>query len=132
MPSVSKDKLKATAPTPGAEMREVNWGGMNVSFVSIKEPALGMDMAPLFKGLPDDRCQTPHWGYVLKGSLKMLYADRNETFTAGQIYYIEPGHIPNITEPTEFIEFSREEEMLKTMEVMTKNKEEAKLAKERS
>jgi hypothetical protein len=26
-----------------------------------------MDHAALFKGLPDDRCQSPHWGYVLKG-----------------------------------------------------------------
>jgi hypothetical protein len=121
MPSTSKDKLQVVKPAPGVEMSEIHWGGMTVGFTSIQEPAVGMDMAPLLKGLPGDRCQAPHWGYILKGSLKIQYADREETFTAGQAYYIAPGHIPHIDEPTEFIEFSREEEMGKTMEVIQRN-----------
>ena len=28
-----------------------------------------------FKGLPDDRCQCPHWGYVSKGSFTVTYLD---------------------------------------------------------
>jgi hypothetical protein len=123
MPSTSKDKLQVSKPAPGVEMSEVQWGGMTVGFTSVQEPAVGMDMAPLFKGLPDDRCQAPHWGYVLKGSITILYADREETFTAGQVYYMEPGHIPQITEASEFIEFTQEEEMRETMEVMQRNLE---------
>ena len=26
-------------------------------------------------GLPDDRCQCPHWGYVIKGSFRVTYLD---------------------------------------------------------
>ena len=125
MPSISKDKLQSVSPAPGVEMSETKWGEMNVGFTTMREPAVGMDMAPLFKGLPNDQCQAPHWGYILKGSIKVMYADREETFTAGQAYYMEPGHIPHINEPTEFVEFSPEEDMRKTMEVIQRNVEAA-------
>jgi hypothetical protein len=35
-----------------------------VNFVEFHED---IDHAPLMKGLPDGRCQCPHWGYILKG-----------------------------------------------------------------
>lgn len=34
------------------------------------------DLAPLMKGLPDDRCQCPHMGYVLRGRVTFRFADR--------------------------------------------------------
>ncbi len=34
----------------------------------------GTVVAPLFQGLPDDRCQCPHWGYVIKGELRYRFA----------------------------------------------------------
>jgi hypothetical protein len=123
MPSVSKDKLQVASPAPGVETSEIQWGGMSVGFTSVQGPAIGMDTAPLFKGLPGDRCQAPHWGYVLKGSITVRYADREETFTAGQVYYIAPGHIPYTTEAVEIVEFTQEEELRKTMEVIQRNAE---------
>ena len=51
-------------------------------------------MAPLLKGLPDDRCPCPHWGYVLKGTVTFTFADRSETFETGESFYISPGHTP--------------------------------------
>ena len=36
----------------------------------ISVPA-GTDFGPLLKGLPNDRCPCPHWGYVLKGRLRV-------------------------------------------------------------
>ena len=42
---------------------------------------------PLFVGLPDDRCQCPHMGYVIKGKLKFAFADGNEElYEAGDAY----------------------------------------------
>jgi hypothetical protein len=76
------------------------------------------DMAPLFKGLPDDRCQCPHWGYV------MAYRhDREEVFETGEAYYAPPGHTPKIVAGTELVEFIPTEEMNKTLEVETRNME---------
>ena len=46
------------------EGRYEELGGYMVEFETFREDA---DATPLFKGLPDDRCQSPHWGYVVSG-----------------------------------------------------------------
>ena len=86
-----------------AYSRDAQWGDMNVAFEGF--PA-GMDTRPLFKGLPEDRCQCPHWGVVLKGRLRALYASSEEVITSGQAYYLAPGHNVVIEEDCELIEFS--------------------------
>src|SRR6186997_2129278 len=70
--------------------------GYTVNFVTFRED---IDHAPLLKGLPDDRCQCPHWGYVLKGRMTFRYADREEVFEAGDAFYAPPGHVPVQNEP---------------------------------
>lgn len=80
-------------------------------------------MAPLFKGLPDDRCQARHWGVVLKGKLVYHSADGDLEVTDGEAYYVGPGHTPEIFAGTEVIEFSPTDELAKTMEVASKNME---------
>ena len=68
----------------------VTWGDMLINHIEI--PA-GTDFGPLLQGLPDDKCQCPHWGYVFKGALHMRYADgTEEVLEAGQAYYMPPGH----------------------------------------
>src|SRR6266496_4322837 len=54
--------------------------GFMVGFETFREDA---DAAPLFKGLPDDRCQSPHWGYVIKGRITFRFADRDEIYETG-------------------------------------------------
>ena len=92
--------------------------GYTVGFETFREDA---DATPLFKGLPDDRCQSPHWGYVVAGSLTFKYADREETYETGDAYYAPPGHIPVVKAGTEVIEFSPSEAYAQTMEVLTRN-----------
>src|SRR5688500_16039565 len=98
--------------------RQVEWGGMIVEISSF--PA-GVDATPIFKGLPDDRCQSPHWGYVLKGRARMRYKDREEIIEAGDVYYLEPGHVPFIEEDSEIVEFSPKSEYQRTLEVVARN-----------
>lgn len=102
----------------GVRSQQVEWGEMNVALERL--PA-GLDTAPLFKGLPDDRCQCPHWGYILKGRMRVRYADREEIVSAGDAYYLAPGHLPLFEEETEVIEFSPKGEYQKTMEVVERN-----------
>jgi hypothetical protein len=71
--------------------------------------------------LPDDRCQSPHWGIVLKGKLVYVYPDHEEEVLAGEAYYAKPGHTPKIFAGTEVVEFSPTEALNKTMEVVMKN-----------
>ena len=48
------------------EGRYEELGGYTVGFEHFREDA---DPSPLFRGLPDDRCQSPHWGYVIAGEV---------------------------------------------------------------
>jgi AraC-like ligand binding domain len=102
----------------GFVSHQVEWGGMIVEISSF--PA-GVDAAPLFKGLPDDLCQSPHWGYVLKGRVRIRYKDREEVIEAGDVYYLEPGHVPFIEEDSELVEFSPKGEYQRTLEVVERN-----------
>ncbi len=80
-----------------------------------------MDPTPLFQGLPDDRCQCPHWGYVIKGKITFRFADREETYEAGDAYYAQPGHTPVMYAGTDTVEFSPADELARTMEVVMGN-----------
>ena len=83
--------------------RQIEWGGMIVSYEVF--PA-GVDATPLFKGLPDDMCQSPHWGYILKGRVRVRKPSGDEVLREGDVYYLAPGHIPVFEEDTEILEFS--------------------------
>ena len=78
-------------------------------------------MGPFFVGLPDDRCQCSHWGYVIKGKLTYKTAAGVETFEAGDAYYVGPGHIPVLSAGTEVVEFSPTDALQETMVVVEKN-----------
>ena len=86
-----------------AAVRATDWGDLRAALVSL--PA-GTDATPLLTGLPDDRCPCPHWGYVRKGTMRVIYADGEETCTAGDLVYMPPGHTVVVEEDVEFIEFS--------------------------
>src|SRR6266704_6328172 len=100
------------------ESRSEELGGYTVEFTTFREDA---DATPFFKGLPDDRCQSPHWGYVLKGAVTFGYADREETYNAGDAYYAPPGHIPAVSAGTETVDFSPTNLLQETMAVIGAN-----------
>ena len=109
------------------EGRYEELGGYTVGFGTFRERA---DATPLFVGLPDDRCQNPHWGYVLRGTVTFRYEDRDEVYSAGDAsagdaYYAPPGHIPVIEADTEIVEFSPTEEYGRTMEAVASNLQQA-------
>ena len=80
------------------------WGDISVRTVDL--PA-GADLRPLLAGLPDDQCACPHWGYFLRGSLTVRYADgTEETTRAGDLYYWPGGHTGWTDEGAVFVEFS--------------------------
>jgi hypothetical protein len=102
----------------GVDIREAEWDDMNVALETF--PA-GFDTGPIFRGLPDDRCQCPHWGYVVRGRVRVRYGDHDELVKAGDAYYLSPGHTTIFEEPTEIVEFSPRGEYQKTMEVAARN-----------
>lgn len=97
-------------------------GGWTVGFESYTRDA---DLEPFFRGLPEDRCQCEHMGYVLKGKVTFRSAAGEETFEAGDAYYVGPGHTPVLYAGTELIEFSPTDELARTFAVVAKNMQEA-------
>jgi len=119
MPKASKETAAETISMEGFEGRYEQFeGGYTVGFESYLEDS---DPADLFKGLPDDRCQSPHWGYVVRGKVAFRYADREEVYEAGDAYYAPPGHTPVLFAGTEVVEFSPTEAFGETTEVVTEN-----------
>jgi hypothetical protein len=118
MPKASKETASRVEDMGVMEGRYEELGGYTVGFESFREDA---DATPLFKGLPDDRCQSPHWGYVARGRVTFRYADHDEVYEAGDAYYAPPGHVPVIEAGTDIVEFSPTAEYGRTMEVVAQN-----------
>jgi len=123
MPKASRKTASETVQVEGYEGHIENFpGGYTVAFETYTADA---DLTPFFKGLPDDRCQSPHWGYVIKGKVTFKSEGGEETFEAGDAYYAPPGHTPVLYAGTEIVEFSPTSELQQTLEVVTKNMEAA-------
>ncbi len=118
MPKTSLETASRVVDVGVMEGRYEELGGYTVGFESFREDG---DGTPLFKGLPDDRCQSPHWGYVISGKITLRYADRDEVYEAGDAYYAPPGHVPVVEAGTEVVEFSPTEEYGRTMDVIARN-----------
>jgi mannose-6-phosphate isomerase-like protein (cupin superfamily) len=118
MPKTSRENASQVADLGVMESRSEQLDGYTVEFTTFREDA---DGTPVIKGLPDDRCQSPHWGYVVRGRLTFRYAGHDETYEAGDAYYAPPGHIPVVTAGTEVVEFSPTDEYNRTLEVIARN-----------
>lgn len=119
MPKVSKGTATQGGEFGPVVDRSEQLGDYAVHFTLFNED---IDATPLMNGLPDNRCQCPHWGYVITGKATFRYADRDEVFEAGDAFYTPPGHVPVKHEPgTEVVMFSPVEELRVTEEVMMKN-----------
>jgi hypothetical protein len=114
----SFEEIPVALEMPEGKLRFVEWGGMTIE---LGEMSARVDPGPLFKGLPDDRCQCPHWGYVIKGTLRYRYADREEAYHAGDVYYAAQGHTPVIEAGTQYVEFSPTDRLQETMAVVERN-----------
>jgi hypothetical protein len=118
MPSASHDGLPEQEIAPGYSSRFADWGGVTVAF---EKAHAGQDASAMVKGLPDDRCQAPHWGYLFTGKIVVDYGGRSETVEAGQAYYIAPGHLITFLEDSEALEFTPTAELEKTFEAVRRN-----------
>ena len=118
MPRAAKADSAVQLDEPEIEGRYAELGDYTVAFETHKQ---NMDPGPLFAGLPDDRCQCPHWGVVISGKIVFRYADHDETYVAGDAYYGAPGHLPLLFADTELIEFSPTAALNETMQVIDAN-----------
>ncbi len=118
MPKLAKNDAPDVMELDGYEGHFGELGDYTVGFETYTADA---DLAELFKGLPDDHCQCPHWGVVLTGKLKFTSSDGDTIIQAGEAYYMPPGHLPYLYAGTEVIEFSPTKQLQETLAVIEKN-----------
>ena len=118
MPKVSKASATNVQDIGIGEVREDVADGYEFAFLHLREET---DMGGLLKGLPDDRCTCPHWGYVMAGELTFTFADHVEVFEAGDAYYVGPGHSPAMSAGAEVLMISPEKESAEVNEVIQRN-----------
>ncbi len=114
----SRNELKKAMDNEELTISEGVWGEMHVEYDIFKKK---FDVTPLLKGLPNDRDQCPHWGIVMKGQMTMMVDGKKEVVKAGDAYYMPPGHTAIVEAGSEFWEFSPNEKLLETMEVIMRN-----------
>jgi hypothetical protein len=119
MPKASSETASDKLAMEGYDGRFENLeGGYTVGFETYSEDSDAKDM---FRGLPDDRCQCPHWGYVIEGKVGFRFADHDETYEAGDAYYAPPGHTPVFYAGTRVVEFSPTKQLEETVGVVMEN-----------
>jgi hypothetical protein len=112
---ISKEQIPAKIDVPGAVARQATdfgdatgYGEMAGEYFSLGG---GTDIAPLLKGLKDDACQAPHWGYMISGELVVTYTDgKMETCKQNDLFYWPPGHSVRVVRDSEVILFSPQRE----------------------
>lgn len=118
MPSANQQSTPLSVDTEQIRGRYAALGSYTVGFETFGQD---VDPAPLFTGLPGDRCPCEHWGVVTAGRITFRWPDHEETFSAGDAYYAPPGHLPLIAAGTSVVEFSPAEALGATMAVIEKN-----------
>lgn len=118
MPSANRLSTPVSLDEEVIEGRYAALADYTVGFETYKED---VDPAPFFAGLPDDRCQCPHWGVVTSGQVTFRWADHEETYVEGDAYYAGPGHLPLMTAGTSVVEFSPTAALNATMAVVQRN-----------
>jgi hypothetical protein len=109
MPKTSKDTAPERRESGPAIDRFAHLDDYTVNITSILENS---SLTPLLKGLPDDACQCPHWGYMLAGEMTVTYTGgRAETYAAGDAFYMPAGHAPSAIAGSEFVMFSPKDEL---------------------
>jgi mannose-6-phosphate isomerase-like protein (cupin superfamily) len=116
MPKVSKQSVTPSTEGPGTEWRG-ELDGYTASLVKVDADA---DLTELLKGLPEDQCPSPHWGYVLTGRMWFRNGDREEAFGPGDAFYVQPGHTSGADSGSEFVVFSPTEVMADVEAHMTR------------
>jgi hypothetical protein len=119
MPVTTPDSVDRQNFGP-VDVGTVDLDGYTVDFLHV---LVDLDMDQLLRGLPDDRCQCPHWGIVTDGRMIVRYAGHEEVVDAGDVFYMAPGHVPTYDVGTRVIQFSPTAEVQATTEAIMRNQQ---------
>jgi hypothetical protein len=120
---INKDNIPTKIDVPGAHARQAinfgdasDYGSLAAEYFSL---GAGTDIAPLLKGLDDDACHAPHWGFMISGELVLSYTDgTEETYVGDDLFFWPAGHSVRVVQDAEVILFSPQVEHSEVMNHM--------------
>jgi hypothetical protein len=120
---IPKHQIPVKINVPGAVARQkvdfgdaTGYGKMGAEYFSL---GAGTDIAPLLKGLKNDACHAPHWGYMISGELVVTYTDgKVDTCNANDVFYWPPGHSVRVVKDADLVLFSPQHEHSQVMDHM--------------
>jgi len=123
---ISKSEVPEKLNVPGAIVRQKadfgdasGYGKMAGEYFTL---GAGTDIAPLLKGLEDDLCQSPHWGYLIEGEITVTYRDgQEETVKEGDLFHWPSGHSVRVGKDAEVILFSPLAEHAEVIDHLTRH-----------
>lgn len=101
------EDLTSELEGPGVEIRRSDADGLATCLVRLDA---GVKTDPLFAGVPEDRCQCAHWGYIISGTMRVHSAHGARDYVAGETYYWAPGHNLEALSDAEYLEITRSDE----------------------
>lgn len=112
---IAKKDVPVRIDVPGAVARQrtdfgdvAGYGALGAEYFSL---GAGTDVSGLLQGLPDNLCDSPHWGYVIEGGLTVTFKDGTaEETTTGDLFYWPPGHTVRADKDSEIVLFSPQRE----------------------
>jgi hypothetical protein len=116
MQSITFADLPVAIAGEGVDFRTQAFGEMSVAWVKL---GAGADLRPALKGLQGDMCQCPHWGYMLRGQLRMHTPEGMQTYSAGEAFYWAAGHAPEAITDCEYVDVSPTKEVEKVLRHVT-------------
>ncbi len=116
MKAITLEELPVAIEDGDVQVRLRDEDGLSVGFVRLPS---GADLRPATKGLPNDLCPCPHWGYMIKGRVRMHTLEGHRDFAAGEAFYWAPGHAPEALEDSEYVDFSPTEQFRRVIEHIT-------------
>ena len=79
--------------------------------VAVNSLPAGTDLGPLLVGLKNNTCQVPHWGYIVRGTMRLKYDSGEEVLLkTGDLFYMAPGHTGKVEEDLKLLDFSPDKE----------------------
>ena len=111
---IKKEDIPVIMEAPGTVMRKLSGlGNMDVNYHELPE---GTDFTPLLKGLPNDSCHCPHWGYIFEGAFRFIYDNgTEEVFEDGDVFFTPAGHTAIVDKDLKFIDFSPTKELTEVL-----------------
>ena len=112
---IAKDDIDVKMEIPGAILRQktnfgdsTGYGKISGEYFSL---SAGVDTSPLFQGLEGNLCQSPHWGFLISGSVTTTDAKgTQESVNANELFYWPPGHNVKVDADAEIVMFSPQHE----------------------